>query len=347
MQALYKSAPGEGNVALIDRAIPETDALNNVRVRVEACAICGMDYHIYHGKFPCTPPFIMGHEFVGIVESIQGPSAGLSVDDRVTAQPHLYACGHCSACNMGLTQFCSHTRSLGIHRDGAMTSYVILPEKYLHRMPAHVPAKLAAITEPFSMVLGNFGIPIEQEKMRTAVVIGAGQVGLLGVAAAKACGAKQVILCGKTHDYDLRFPIAEQIGADVLLNSQKDDIVQRVVSLSDNTGADIVLEASGSESGINAAINMLKPGGILCAMGGTRRDSIAVNWDICLRKALRVLFHMKSNYEYMDRAINLLAAPYTDLSPLITGEFSLNDWQSAFDAIAAGHSVKNVLYIQH
>ena len=157
MQALYKSAPGEGNVALIDRAIPETDALNNVRVRVEACAICGMDYHIYHGKFPCTPPFIMGHEFVGIVESIQGPSAGLSVSDRVTAQPHLYACGHCSACNMGLTQFCSHTRSLGIHRDGAMTSYVILPEKYLHRMPAHVPAKLAAITEPFSMVLGNFG----------------------------------------------------------------------------------------------------------------------------------------------------------------------------------------------
>ena len=92
---------------------------------------------------------------------------------------------------------------------------------------------------------------------------------------------------------------------------------------------------------------MLKPGGILCAMGGTRRDSIAVNWDICLRKALRVLFHMKSNYEYMDRAINLLAAPYTDLSPLITGEFSLNDWQSAFDAIASGHSVKNVLYIQH
>ena len=52
MQALYKSAPGEGNVALIDRAIPETDALNNVRVRVEACAICGMDYDIYHGKLP-------------------------------------------------------------------------------------------------------------------------------------------------------------------------------------------------------------------------------------------------------------------------------------------------------
>lgn len=73
MQALYKSAPGEGNVALIDRAIPETDALNNVRVRVEACAICGMDYHIYHGKFPCTPPFIMGHEFVGIVESFRAP----------------------------------------------------------------------------------------------------------------------------------------------------------------------------------------------------------------------------------------------------------------------------------
>lgn len=346
MQALYKSAPGAGNVTLSQRPIPQTDSLNNVRIRVEACAVCGMDRHIYHGKFPCTPPFIMGHEFVGTIESIQDAGSGFSVGDRVTAQPHLYACGHCPACAMGLTQFCSHTRSLGIHRDGTMATYVVLPDRYLHRMPAQVPAKLAAITEPFSMVLGNFGIPIAQENMHIAVVIGAGQVGLMGVAAAKACGAEQIILCGKTHDYKLRFPIARQLGATALLDSEKDDIAQSVAALSNGAGADIVLEASGSESGIAAAINMLKPGGLLCVMGGTRRDAVSVNWDGCLHKALRVIFHMKSNYAHMERAIEILADPAMDLTPLITGEFRLSDWQQAFDSPEAMGGVKSVLYIE-
>lgn len=345
MKALYQSGRCAGNTALVERPIPSVNALDNVLIHVDTCAVCGMDYQIYRGRFPCTPPFIMGHEFVGTIEQISGGSGAFSVGDRVTAQPHLYACGQCDACRMGLTQFCNHTRSLGIHRNGAMTSHVVVPEQYLHRMPAHVPATVAAITEPFSMVLGNFGIPIEQERMKTAVVIGAGQIGLLGVAAAKACGAEQVILCGKTHDYAQRFPIAEALQVSTLLNAETDDVAARVLALTGGVGADIVLEASGSQSGIAAAMQMLKPGGLLSVMGGTRREELPVPWDTCLRKALRVCFHMKSNYDHMGRAIELLAQPYTDLTPLITGEFALDDWQRAFDAISSGHGAKNVIHI--
>lgn len=345
MKALYQSERHAGSTALVERPIPTVNALDNVLIRVEACAVCGMDRQIYRGRFPCTPPFIMGHEFVGVIEQIDGGSGAFAVGDRVTAQPHLYACGQCDACHMGLTQFCAHTRSLGIHRDGAMASHVVVPEKYLHRIPAHVPTTVAAITEPFSMVLGNFGIPIAQERMKTAVVIGAGQIGLLGVAAAKACGAEQVILCGKTHDYAQRFPIAEALQVNTLLDSETNDIVARVSALTDGIGADIVLEASGSQSGIDAAIRMLKQGGLLSVMGGTRREELPVAWDMCLQKALRVCFHMKSNYEHMDRAIALLARPYTDLTPLITGEFALENWQQAFDAMASGRGAKNVIHI--
>lgn len=345
MRALYQTKRCAGSTMLVERPIPSVNALDNVLIRVEACAVCGMDYQIYRGRFPCNPPFIMGHEFVGIIEQIEGGSGVFAVGDRVTAQPHMYACGQCESCRMGLTQFCSHTRSLGIHRDGAMASHVVVPEKHLHHMPTHVSTAVAAITEPFSMVVGNFGIPIERERMKTAVVIGAGQIGLLGVAAAKACGAEQVILCGKAHDYVKRFPVAEALRVSTLLNVETDDIVARVSALTGGVGADIVLEASGSQSGIDAAIRMLKPGGLLSVMGGTRREEVPVAWDACLQKALRVCFHMKSNYDYMDRAIALLAKPYTDLTPLITGEFTLENWQQAFDAMAFGHGAKNVLHI--
>lgn len=345
MKALYKSAPGPGNVSLQERPMATVDPVNNVLVRVDACAICGMDFHIYHGKFPCSPPFIMGHEFIGTVERVEGGSGAFRPGDRVTAQPHLYACGKCPACQIGLTQMCSQTRSLGIHRDGAMASHVAVPESSLHAVPQSVPDKQAAILEPFSMVVGNFGVPIREEAADTAVIMGAGQVGLLGVAAAKACGARQVILCGQTHDEVLGFPVARQLGVSAVLNTQKEDVAARVLDMTEGVGADVVLEASGAESAINAAIAMVKPGGLLSVMGGTRRDTISVRWDDCLRKAVRVWFHMKSNYQYMDLSIELLAEGRTDISPLITGEYPLDRWQEAFQAIEEKRCVKNVLYL--
>lgn len=345
MIALYKSAPGSGNVSLQERPMPVTDEVNNVLVRVEACAVCGMDFHIYHGKFPCSPPFIMGHEFVGTVERVEGGSGALRPGDRVTAQPHLYSCGVCPVCKTGQTQLCGQVRSIGIHRDGAMASHVAVPESCLHIVPESIPASQAAILEPFSMVLGNFGVPIEQEAMDTAVVMGAGQVGLLGVAAARACGARQVILCGQTSDAALGFPVAEKLGVSAVIDTQRENAAAQVLSMTGGAGADVVLEASGAESAVNAAIAMVKPGGLISVMGGTRRDTISVRWDDCLRKAVRVWFHMKSNYQYMDRAIELLAGGRADLSPLITGEYPLSRWQDAFQAIEDRRCVKNVLYI--
>lgn len=345
MIALYKSAPGSGNVSLQDRPEPVLDGVNNVLVRVDACAVCGMDFHIYHGKFPCTPPFIMGHELIGVVELVEGGEGTVRPGDRVTAQPHLYACGHCPACKMGLTQLCAQTRSLGIHRDGAMASYVAVPESCLHIVPRDVPTSQAAILEPFSMVLGNFGIPIERQAMETAVIMGAGQVGLLGVAAARACGAKRIILCGRTQDTTLGFPAAEQLGATALIDTDRDDAAARVLAMTGNVGADIVLEASGASACINAAMAMVKAGGLITVMGGTRQDTVPVTWDACLRKAVRVCFHMKSNYQYMDRAIALLAEGSNSLAPVVTGEYSLSDWQAAFQAIEERRCIKNVLLL--
>lgn len=345
MKALYKSAPGAGNVSLTDRPVPELNEVDNVLVRVKACAVCGMDFHIYHGKFPCTPPFIMGHEFIGTVEKTLDGVSNVKVGDRVTAQPHLYSCGTCDVCKIGLTQFCKDKQSVGINRDGAMTDYVALPAKFLHKVPASIPDKLACIIEPFSMVVGNFGIPIKEKKAKTAVIVGAGQIGLLGVVAAKGCGIENLIVSGVSNDTEFRFPTALKLGANIVVDSTKESVVDKVMELTNGNGADIVLEASGSEAGINSAISMVKPGGLITVMGGTKKESVNVRWDDCLKKAININFHMMSNYDYMDDAIDIFANPYTDLSPLITKEAPLENWKEVFDYIGEGKGLKNVLYI--
>lgn len=345
MKALYKSGRGVENVSLQDRPVPELNEVDNVRVKVHACAICGMDNGIYHDRFPCKPPFIMGHEFVGTVEKIGADVERVAVGDRVVCQPHLYSCGKCDACRMDLPQLCRHKRSIGIERDGAMAEYVVVPQQYLHKLPESIPDSLACLLEPFSIVMGNLGIPVEQEKARNVVIIGAGQVGQLGIIAAKACGAEQVILSGVHRDHEFRFAVAKKLGADVVMDNAEEDVAQRVLELTDGIGADIVLEASGSETGIHSAFHMVKNGGLISVMGGTKRDSVSVNWDVCLRKAARVHFHMMSDYRYMSRAIEIFANPYTDLSPIVTGEYSLENWQQAFADIAAKKSIKNVLYL--
>lgn len=345
MRALYKSALGEGHLELTERPLPQMNETDNVLVRVKACAVCGMDHRIYHGSYPCTPPFIMGHELIGIVEKRMEGVASVEPGDRVTLQPHLYSCGICTPCRKGLTQFCKKKRSVGIDRDGAMAAYIAVPADYLHHVPETISDSLACIIEPFSMIYGNIVPVIREIKAQTVAIIGAGQVGMFALVSAKAAGAKTVLMSGIAKDADYRFPVAKQLGAAETIDSTNVSMPDRIMELTDGDGADIVLDASGSEIGIAQGLQALRYGGTLIAMGMSRKETIAVNWDACLKKALRINFHMQSNYQYMDEAIAFMAHPYTDLSPLITKEGRLSEWKKLFDYMDTHDTLKNVLYI--
>ncbi len=345
MKALYQSAAGPGNLSLIDRPEPELNETDNVLIKVTVCAVCGMDHRISHGTYPCTPPFIMGHELVGIVEKTLDVVTSVAPGDRVTIEPHLYSCGTCDVCRLGLPQFCREKRTEGIDRDGAMTSYVAVPDSCIHAVPPEIPDRLACIIEPFSMIYGNIVPAIRTTQAKNAVIIGAGQVGMMALAAAKSAGLDTVMMSGITRDIDHRFPTAKKLGADHTIDSLAESLPDRVMELTGGIGADLILDASGSASGINQAIQSVKKGGMIIAMGMTRKESIPVNWDACLKKAIHIQFHMQSNYQYMDEAIQAFAHPYTDLSPLITKEMKLSQWKELFDYMDSHDTLKNVLYI--
>ena len=117
------------------------------------------------------------------------------------------------------------------------------------------------------------------------------------------------------------------------------------MKLTDGRGADLAIEASGSEAGINNAISCLRTGGRLTVLGLTRRDSVAVQWDTALRKMLTVRYHMMSNYRLMDRSIEIFATYPRDLSPLVTHTMPLEEWKRMFDILSQGGGIKGVMKI--
>ncbi len=345
MRALYKSAPGPGHMALTDRPVPQLNERDNVRIRVHACAVCGMDHRIYHGSYPCTPPFILGHELVGTVEQVLEGVSGVRTGDRVTIQPHLYSCGVCALCKSGLPQFCKDKRTVGIDRDGAMTDLVAVPASCIHQVPEEIPHSLACILEPFSMIYGNLVPAVRREQAKTLVITGAGQVAMLALAAAKSAGCRRVVISGITRDRDFRFPVARNLGADETIDSLTASLPDRIMELTGGAGADIVLDASGSEQAIFQAAQTVKKGGLILAMGMTRAETIPVPWDMLLKKAVRLRFFMQSSYAYMEEAIQAFARPYRDLSPLITREMPLSQWEELFHYMDTHDTLKNILYI--
>lgn len=345
MKAVYKYAPGAGTTRLEERPIPQITQLDNVRVKVSACSVCGMDVHMFHGKFPCNPPFIMGHEFVGVVETVATGVASVAVGDRVVAQPHLYSCGHCQICQDGFPQYCKDKRSIGINRDGAMTDYVIVPDKYLHKIPDSIPDTLACLLEPMTILVSDVIVYPQLKPGETVAIIGAGQIAQLGVVAAKAGGAGTVIVSGAANDLPMRLPAAKALGADYVFNCQETDVIAKIMEITAGRGVDMVVEASGAEAGINTGIACLRTGGRMTVLGGTKKDSVAINWDAALKKMLSFQFHMMSDYEAMDKAIEIFANYPFDLSPLVTQVAPLEDWERIFNLLSHGEGIKAVLTI--
>ena len=344
MRAVYKY--GAEAYATDLREMPEPGIVNenDVKVAVSMVAVCGMDIHIYHGRFVCVPPFIMGHEFVGTVVALGPKATGLAIGDRVVANPHHGACGTCPVCKVGAPQLCNVKKSLGISRDGAMADFVVLPSQYLHRIPSSIPDHLATLIEPMTLVVDDFN-RAGLKKGDTVAIIGAGQVALLALVAAKAKGAAKVIVVGVDQDIPLRLPAAKELGADYTFVAGRDDVRKEVSRITDGYGVDMVLDASGSEDGIVMAIDIVRVCGTLCLLGLTRKPGIMVPWDVMMKKILKLQFTMMSDYAPINEAIDIFANSTKNLLPLISHRAPLEEWKHVFEELSAGKGIKALLTI--
>lgn len=341
MLALVKTKKGVGNLELLEREMPSPKS-GEVLIRISYSGICGTDIHIYHDEFAYYPPVILGHEFSGEIVEVGSGVSGFRVGDRVVGEPHNLACGKCYLCRNGHIQNCMDKRSIGWGIDGSYTSYLVMPEALLHRIPDGVTLEEAAMAEPAAIVAHQV---LERARITpgdTVVIMGVGPIALLSAQMARIAGAKKIILCGCTSDIEYRLKIAKELSCfDIFIDVLTQDAVTTIMKETE-IGADIVIEASGAQSAICTAIKVLKKRGILCAIGMTAAEKISVPWNEAMMKVLDVQFNMSSSYNGWNIALSLLESRKLNVKPLIEIR-ELKDWEQAFFDIENGKAMKILL----
>ena len=343
MKALVKFAKGKGMVELREVPVPLLPD-DHVMIEVKAAGVCGTDLHIFHDLFPYYPPVVLGHEFSGEIVEVGAKVKGWQIGERVVAEPHTRACGVCADCRMGNLHLCPDRRSIGWGIDGAFAPFLPMPARLLHRIPEGISFDEAALTEPMAVAVRAVLLNSRVEPGDVVVVQGPGPIGLLAAMAAKAGGASQVIVFGAGEDAKVRLPVASQVGVDHAINlSELPDAVQFVKDLTDNRGADLVVEAAGVAAAVVNSIHMVRRQGRVAVLGLTGKSMIEIPWDVAGFKACEIKFTFSTTYDSWARSLSLMESRTIDVRPLITKRAPLEEWPAVFEMLENKEGIKCLL----
>lgn len=304
-------------------------------IRVQACAICGSDVHGMDGSTGRRiPPVIMGHEASGIIQATGADVTGFSVGDRVTFDSTVY-CGSCYFCRQGQINLCDNRKVLGVscgeyRMGGAFAELVSVPQHILYHVPDSVSYEQAAMVEPLSVAFHAIRRS-ETALNRSAVVVGAGMIGLLVIQLLKAAG------CGRIIAVDLakeKLDMAAKFGADIALNAEDPDLLAKIFASTENRGADIAFEAVGITRTVQTAISALKKGGALTLVGNLSQ-TVDFPLQSAVTRQLSIYGSCASSGEYTD-CLDLIAKGKVDVDSFISAVAPLSEGASWFKRLHDG-----------
>lgn len=341
MQALLLSE--YNRLEMVDVPMPRPGP-GEVLVRVEACGICGSDVHGYDGSSGRRiPPIVMGHEAAGVVAAVGAQVSRLRQGDRVTFDSTIY-CGECEYCRRGEMNLCERRQVLGVstpeyRRAGAFAEYVLVPDRIVHRVPEDIPFSEAAMVEPLAVAVHAVSISDVPED-GSALVVGAGMIGLLVLQALRDAGCLRVYVADID---DSRLELAKTLGAAHTINAKSADTVAEVQRLTDGAGVDVALEAVGSTQTVQAAIASVRKGGTVTLIGNIA-PKVEIPLQMVVSREIRLQGSAASSGEY-PQCIDMLARGAVDLKPLISVVAPLNEGPQWFDRLHAreAHLMKVVL----
>jgi len=247
-------------------SVPEI-GLDDVLVNIKAVGICGSDVHYYlHGKaasFIVTEPLILGHECAGEVTQVGDAVKRVKVGQRVVIEPG-FPCRKCRFCAEGRYNLCTDVKFYGTPPDdGAFAEYALASAENVYPMPDGMSYEEGAMVEPLAvgmMAARRAGVSVYD----SVAVLGSGPIGLMCLQAARAHGALDVYA---TDMVDYRLEYARKLGANAVINPEKQNVVRCVMELTDNEGVDVVVEATGSVSALKQAFDIARPGGRIVLVG--------------------------------------------------------------------------------
>ena len=341
MQALVKYASGPGNVDL--RTVPEPEPRRRqVMVEVTHAGICGSDLHIrkWDIQLLLRPPVIMGHEFSGHVAALGEGVTGLEVGQSVVSETAFKTCGHCTACKSGHENVCAGKQLIGYVHDGCFAQYVVVPADRVHPLPEGVDLLSAAATEPLACVVHA---TLELTRITPGdlvVVAGPGTVGLLSLQTAKSAGAR-VIVTGAGGD-EKRLRLAQELGADLVVDVTQDDLNQIVRDESNGEGADIYFECSGAPAATRSGLQVVRRRGQYTQIG-LASAPFEIDFATIAYKELKVTGSLGQKWTAWERALALLAEGKVVTRPLISHVLPLSEWERGFELFESKEGMKVVL----
>ena len=317
MKAVQIVKPND--LRIIDMDKPTIDAKNNVLVKIKAAGICGSDVGIYHGtNAAATYPRVIGHELAGVVVSIpENNKNGIKVGDRVVVDPYLY-CGHCYPCRIGRTNCCTDLKVLGVHVDGGMAEYYCHPADMLIKIPEGMSWEQAAMAEPLTISLHGIHRGGLQAGEYCAI-IGAGPIGLVAGMVAQAYGAHAILL-------DLvqeRLDFAKSLGIEYVINSGKEDPVERIKEITGGEMAHQVMECSGANPAIRSTLDLVSHAGRITFTGWPKKET-SLPTDTITRKEIDLRGARTSAGEFPE-ALELIATKKVDMLKLLTKTVKLEE----------------------
>jgi threonine dehydrogenase-like Zn-dependent dehydrogenase len=306
-------------------------------IRVTLTTICGTDLHILRGEYPVRPGLVIGHEPVGVVEELGPGVTGYEVGDRVLVGA-ITPCGQCRACLSGHLSQCGHGggyEAIGGWRfgntiNGAQAEYLLVPyaQANLARIPDELTDEQVVLLADIAST-GFSGAESGGIKIGDAVVVFAqGPIGLCATAGAKLMGAALVI--GVDGDSN-RLRMAKSMGADVVLDYREADVVSEVLRLTG--GADVAIEALGTQQTFESALRCLRPGGTLSSLG-VYSGKLQVPYEAFaagLGDHRIVTTLCPGGKERMRRLMEVVRRGRVDLTPLLTHTFPLERIAEAYE----------------
>ena len=305
---------------------------NEVLVAVKACGICGSDVHGMDGSTGRRrPPIIMGHEAAGVIAEGGRAVNGWKRGDRVTFDSTIY-CGACEFCRRGHINLCDNRRVLGVscedyRQHGAFAEYVVVPQHILYRLPDGLSFENAAMVEPVSIAFHAVrrAPPVLND---TAVVVGAGMIGLFVIQALRLAGCGKIIAVDVVPD---KLKMARELGASHTVNSGAEDAVACVQGLTGGFGADLVVEAVGMTQTVEMAVRCLRKGGSVTLVGNVS-PRIELPLQVAVTRELTLYGSCASSGEY-PACLDMLARGSVNAAPILSAVAPLTDGASWFDRL--------------
>ena len=339
MPALVNYAPEPGSVKLREVEVPEIGE-EDVLLKVEAVGICGSDLHQWQNShsWPVNYPCILGHEFSGRVARVGERVKQFGEGDRVVSETAAVINPHSPYTRQGNYNLDPDRLGFGYGVDGAMATYVKVPERCLHALPDELPFEKAALTEPCCVAYNAVCINSSVRPGDHVLVLGPGPIGLLCALMARLSGAGHLIVAGLPSDQK-RLKVAETLGADATLDG---DVSSHVKSLGDGLGVDVVIDAAGVSATLKQAMEVVRPGGHITKVGWGPQP-MDYSLDPAVQKNITIQGSFSHNWFIWDRIIRMLSSGQIDLDPIIDCVAPLEDWRECFDKMHEKEYVKAVL----